>query len=97
MKKINIIIALLLIGKATCTQSQNLLVGLQGCYPLDNSAANMAVTGSALNGTPVNYQALPTDSEMQTQPMLFQAQLPVISACLMITGSSHLPFRFRAG
>ena len=54
MKTISIVTALLFIVKANCTQSQNLLVGLQGCYPLDNSAANMASTGSALNGTPVN-------------------------------------------
>jgi hypothetical protein len=54
MKTISIITALLFIVKANCTQSQNLLVGLQGCYPLDNSAVNMAATGSALNGTPVN-------------------------------------------
>ncbi len=54
MKSISIIAALLLIAKSNCTQAQNLLVGLQGCYPLDNSAANMASTGSSLNGTPVN-------------------------------------------
>lgn len=54
MKKFKIIIALFFVVKLNYTQAQNLLVGLQACYPLDNSAVNNASTGSSLDGTPFN-------------------------------------------
>jgi PKD repeat protein len=35
-------------------EAQNLLTGLQACYPLDGNTNNYASTGASLNGTPVN-------------------------------------------
>jgi len=46
-----------LISFAGLNQAQNLLNGLQACYPLDGNANNSAATGSALNGTLVGVSS----------------------------------------
>jgi hypothetical protein len=51
MKKITL---LLFVAVLSDGHSQNLLNGLQACYPMDNSPQNFAVTGSVANGTAVN-------------------------------------------
>lgn len=48
MKKL---LTLAMLSLSSLTYSQNLLNGLQACYPLDGNANNSAATGSALNGT----------------------------------------------
>lgn len=45
---------LLSIGILNTASAQNLLTGLQACYPMDCTAQNFASTGTVLNGTPVN-------------------------------------------
>jgi len=51
MKKL---VLLLSMGILNTASAQNLLTGLQACYPMDCTAQNFASTGSVLNGTAVN-------------------------------------------
>lgn len=84
--------------------AQNLMVGLQACYQLDNNATNGAYTGATLNGTAVgvtgttdrfgNANGAYAFSGTNGSYVRFKVEILFIHKLIQIAHSSRLNFVF---